>query len=727
MRAPTLILLLLCALNAPVDAQHLNFSALRDSLARVEDTALVRRLELDRRPVRKPTAADHIRHGLTALRLYDLTGDHNASKRARAAFESALKQNGADAWAQFGLGVALASSPEAKPVNEGGKRGTFVLDDVAKKLSGNDPRSRARRAFTAAMQAVPPVAGAARGLADLGLKTQNRETLEDALTGLSALAANQQAAPEDLLALASVYNALNDTANSIAAADRARAALGTAAADYAAAIARMRTAGHEDAGFALYKQAIERAAPSELDDFYYDIIPLLEKREREQWLTYDVATRRDKLAKFWDVRAALGGVTNTQRVAEHFKRLAIAQQRYLRTAEFGVPSNSLILIPAQMRSRFDDRGDIYVRHGEPAQIVRTPSYEHQNESWLYILPDRSTRLYHFLKYPDFGEFVLPYSLPCGGDFWDDRAHIDARGARLALPASCSFYTMSSFNADWRHDAWNALETDTHHPNFVRELPFLYDLYTFRGTPGKTTVVAAFAVPANALETTNAQEGRVRYRFDLSLILADTASGTVSRTDDSSTVVVARPLSREDVLRAHLEVQVPPSPTTLQRVIVTDPTMPGIGQLYGGPFPIPDYSGKQLMVSSIAMGQPNATRGWTRGNVTLALVPTGQFAHGSFSLYYEIYNLPSGHRYTTEVVIERVDKSTGAKLRELLGGKSDIRVKFEGESTADASGTQRELREIQAALGKGRFRMTVTVRDNENGQTAKSSRVFVIPD
>lgn len=46
---------------------------------------------------------------------------------------------------------------------------------------------------------------------------------------------------------------------------------------------------------------------------------------------------------------------------------------------------------------------------------------------------------------------------------------------------------------------------------ARPLPFFYDLYTFRGEHGGTTVVAAFAVPVERLERER-EDGEVRYRF-----------------------------------------------------------------------------------------------------------------------------------------------------------------------------------------------------------------------
>jgi hypothetical protein len=250
------------------------------------------------------------------------------------------------------------------------------------------------------------------------------------------------------------------------------------------------------------------------------------------------------------------------------------------------------------------------------------------------------------------------------------------------------------------------------------LPFFYDLYTFRGGTGSTAVVAAFAVPAGRLRREE-YGGAVRHRFDVTLVLADTALRTVFRTDDSVFVSLPRPLSGGHLLFTHIEVQAPPSRTTVQRVIMTDATAPGFGQLYTSGFPIPDYSGSHLMLSDIALAQPGAHAGWRRGNATLALLPTGQFPEAAFDVYYEIYNLPAGHRYSTEIAVERVDGS-GA-----VPDAGPVRVRYSGQSTAGPDGLLPELRRVDASVGRGRHRITVTITDERTGRSASRSRVFQV--
>lgn len=252
------------------------------------------------------------------------------------------------------------------------------------------------------------------------------------------------------------------------------------------------------------------------------------------------------------------------------------------------------------------------------------------------------------------------------------------------------------------------------------LPFFYDLYTFRGEGGSTRVIASFAVPVERLERED-DARQVRYRFDVTLVLVDTALHSVSRTDDSVYVRVPDPLSGGHLLHTHVELDAPPSQHTLQRVLMFDATKPGIGQLYDAPFPIRDYRGRELMLSDIALGLPGAESGWERNGVTLALLPTSQFPQSSFDVYYEVYNLPAGHDYTTDVSVERV---AGEGSADPLDDRA-VHTRFVDESRAGPDDALAELRRVDASLDRGRYRLTVTVTDETTGETARRARLFQV--
>jgi hypothetical protein len=514
----SILLVLLAATSAPASPQGSDFSAFRDSLTALRDATELRRLEVARRPTKNAAPSDYVAHGLIALRLYDLTGDALANKTAKLDFEAALKQSPGLGWAQFGLGITLASSPEAKPVNEGGKPGFFVTDDVVRRVLKQDPRSRARRAFSAALQAEPPVQAAARQLADLAVIAQDGDALEEARGALQKLAGADQAQPSDYEALSRVESAMGQSEAAIVAADRAVEAGATSGALYTAAQARL-IAGQKEAGQKLYHDAIQSASDEDLERYFADVKSVATEVEKARWSSADAAARRNLLDGFFEIRAALGGVRTPDRLAEHFQRLAYVKQHFQRRSSMGAPpENAFLWLLAKDRSSYDDRGVIYLRHGAPTEQIRTLTDMGQpnNESWYYRRPDGSARMFHFFQLR--GDYVLPHRLPCATqEFFRDRATRDARLGMEGLRCSpFSSMSMESYSADMREVFHEALTTDTHFPRFLKDLPFFYDLYTFRGPEKSTAIVAAFAVPASALEITSEQSG-VRYRFDVSLI------------------------------------------------------------------------------------------------------------------------------------------------------------------------------------------------------------------
>jgi hypothetical protein len=252
---------------------------------------------------------------------------------------------------------------------------------------------------------------------------------------------------------------------------------------------------------------------------------------------------------------------------------------------------------------------------------------------------------------------------------------------------------------------------------VRPLPFLYDLYTFRGAAG-TTVVAAYAVEAGELLWESV--GRdVRYRFDVSLVLTDTILRSVINRHDSVYVQMRRPLAADHLLFTTIEVEAEPSTAMQKRVYMYNATAPGIGQLYTSPFVIPDYSGSRLMLSDIALGQADARSGWRRGNVNLALLPSREFPGSAFEVYYEIYNMPRGHAYRTEIAVAEVGAANARADRPM------VRLSFGGEAPAAPMTTLPELRRVETLLPRGDYRIEVTVTDLETGASASRSRTFEV--
>jgi hypothetical protein len=297
-------------------------------------------------------------------------------------------------------------------------------------------------------------------------------------------------------------------------------------------------------------------------------------------------------------------------------------------------------------------------------------------------------------------------------------------ARLKLACRNEF-DRRSISAEVRRDAYEGLRTDSDAPSFERDLPFAVDLFSFRGADGLTEVTAALLFPGEALSLRSFADAGVAYALDLTLIVADTAAGRVTRVDTTATARAARPLGDGELLRTHLSLSSTPTGSAVQRVIAREHDSPAHGRMVGGPFEVMDFTGDTLMVSDVVLASTAPDGPFRRGDVALTLVPTREFPGGAFRAYYEVYGLSGGDVYSTELRIDRVRGAVGRAVHGLFGSGSAIRLRFTDEAAPDETGAQKEVRRIETALDEGRYRMTVTLTRDGATRSVTREREFTV--
>jgi hypothetical protein len=726
MRGLLLALPLLSIQPVAIAAQRFVPENFRDSLALVSDTAGLRRAA-------SMTAADAtglLAKGLAALRLYALTLHESDATRALAAFDEATQLERDNAWAWYGLGLAWSARAERPPPK-------VVAGQALAEALGLDAGSRALRAFRRALEVDPGFSPAAESIVPLAIARRDRAALDHARRVLAADEQNGRFAVDALLALADAEAALGNLDAAASAATRA-ATLANNRADQPVASYRLATVlflhGDDERGANAWFAAIDSLTTALEARVFADLETVADDHERERWQGSDRRARQLFLRTFWDVRAALAGVSTAERIGSHYRRLAGARDRFPRRRKWGAPpANALLLERPDLP--FDDRGLIFIRHGEPDHIVRTPNaFAPPSESWVYRQPDGGFRVLHFDNYASgtrslgvvgnpeatageggmgdaYNEYVLIYNLPCDAQWAGDRAAYDRRLALLR----CNEFDRRSISAEVRRDARAALRTDSDHPDYSRDLPFAFDAFTFRGSNRLTDVTTAIVVSADTLDTTAGAA------LDLSLILADTLFSRVTRLD--TTVRWPTPPAAGALLRLHATQAVSPGMAVAQRLALRDAFNPAHGRLAGASLEIPDYSGSQLMISDIVLASPDSAGTFRRGDVSLSLVPTREFPAAAFHVFYEVYNLAADAAYETELVLERRQGGLGGTLRRLLSGGSVVQLRFRDVAPGDP--TVRELRRIEAALPAGDYRLRIRVTDRSTGQRSEQSREFTV--
>jgi hypothetical protein len=115
-------------------------------------------------------------------------------------------------------------------------------------------------------------------------------------------------------------------------------------------------------------------------------------------------------------------------------------------------------------------------------------------------------------------------------------------------------------------------------------------------------------------------------------------------------------------------------------------------------------------------------------VRLNLLPPRQItSEQMFSLFYEIYNLPTGDRYRTEIEIQPVGGSGLLRgVKRLFGGRAgEVRLSFEEQSNSNLAGTDQELRRVTADLSPGRYKVNVRVTNLRTQEVASREKLFLV--
>ena len=749
----------LLVLAADAQAQNItSVDAFRATLAKDSNVVELRKREAVLRPQVKTSVEAMLERGLVLMRLYELERQDKDISQARSDLERGADRNPGDARLQYAYGLSNAIGHGVRIWSPFGILKGMVLSQSVAEVIKLDPVSKAKGSFKKALAADPLLKGAALGLAALSLEGRDKDNLQVAAKALQHIKDKQQGGAEVATALSEVQAALGNleaATNAATAATELEAASSTALRAQAAALLR-QTARLED-GARAYFEGVEHLDAEAAKLYFDDVLPIANDRERADWAAADLNARKDWLKRFWNVRAASGGVTVSERMAEHYTRLALAHERYRRTGKRGaVPGGALVKEKYDEEALpFDDRGLILVRHGEPDEVVRTSDVDlRPNESWVYRSGPRPV-LYNFVVLRDGTDYRLVDDVLLALDpstqgipaeaavkLLQDRQKYEPRYAALAsqfdaITSMSRRHTIEGAmgNAaerrqrvaqEMREVALEGLETDSDQPDFTGELPFYYDLYSFKGANNQTHVTVAAAIPGTSVSARQIGSQFI-YAIKASLILIDTATYEIVRKDTVYSMRADRALGPNEHLRLHIDLPASYTKAGLHRVVLRDLVTPGKGQLYGGAADIKNFTGPSLMLSDIVLAEPdNGT--WRRGDAKLGLVPPRQFMEGKpLRLFYEIYNLPAESSYRTEINMESVEGESGfGRIKKLFGGKGNgVQVQFDGVANPNADGIIQELRQVTAQVKPGKYRVTVRVTNLANQQSVRSETMFVV--
>jgi hypothetical protein len=347
----------------------------------------------------------------------------------------------------------------------------------------------------------------------------------------------------------------------------------------------------------------------------------------------------------------------------------------------------------------DDRGVIYVRHGEPAKRASyAGSDSDPNESWLYPT-DTGPRIFHFVGLAT--PTTLVEQLPLNPELLASRGGLDLRYERMAADAAKYRLSPTLREQDrslGREAIAAATTTDTYPLRFDRDLtPVVQALGVREGLGGEGQILVVFAAKGASLPSRKAgADPRIVYPVRLRIIAWGKGTGTVYRMDTTRMFATGRTLGGDEFLTGQAKLPVPAGNYQV-RIVVCDERME-VGAAVGlDSLTVPDLDAGELAMSEPVLGRAGSGQLWISPSDTVQLNPLNAYPVGSrVEVYYQVGGMKPGRSYETTIEVRR-------------RGKGDrVSAEFKEENLGP-----KIVRFRTIALGKlpaGEYVLTVTIKE-----------------
>lgn len=715
----------------PADRAALD--AFRDSLAQAEDTTSLRTLERQWIQVARNNRDDpmiHLRLGFLALRLGDL-GAGGAHEAAASEFEWArdLKPDWPYPW--YGVGLAEARIGDSQ----------IALVSGLKTMLGKDALTKSAISFARAAAIDPSFVDGLTELGSTALRQRVNVKLDVALEALRLAATTSAGRHPDVLLVRGRVEREVGSVDSALAAFRGYLAAGGEPGLGHLEVARTEFILGRLEGQAPYYEGAASDAPVAVSAYRNDLAYIAPDSVLAAFDAVAGSARVEFLRRFWDDRDALDLRPPGERMREHYRRLGYARKNFVLVGYRRV--YDITEIWRSGSTEFDDRGLIYIRHGEPTDRASyTAPNINPNESWRYAKPDGDL-LFHFTAVNDVQDFRLVESVL---DVLGYEARVSSAYAGLVAedPNSPAVQLLVSrerlsplysrlqsagrgasarFQAEerdlTRRSVAEGTTSDSYDLRFARELASVTQVLAVAGPDGGGAALITYAIPGRALDGLASERGTiypVRIRF-----VATGPDGVVARLDTTRVFLARTPVPAAEHLVGQVTLPVPAG-TWAWRLSVQEGEHAGM-VTPTGVITIPRMDGGALGLSDPLLGSATGGLSWRPTPAdTVPLNPVRRFWSGQdLDLYYEVAGLLRGEQFRTEIAINRADRvnadalASGKLLKDAV-----LTLRFDEEAGGPMLRTQRtiDLRKLRP----GDYTLSVIVTDASR-RVARRSQSF----
>ena len=747
-RAPLVLLVSLIAaaalpLAAQSPADRAGIEALRDSLSAVTDSAGLRGLEATTIAVARQRRDDpliHLRLGFIGYRLGELTSGKSHYDDAAGEFEWAAELQPDWPYPWYGLGLAELAMGES----------SMLAVENLRQMLGKDYLSKAARAFAHATELDPSFASAVVDLANTALTQRIKPRLDVALSAVRLAAASPAGRHAEVQLVRGRVEREAGEADSALAGFRAYLAVGGDSGVGLLELARtLYFARRAPDGWAAYLAGARAAtsAPA-LTSYRADLSWIADSAELGAFDALpDPGARARWLEQFWTRRDVVEARDAGERLSEHYRRWFYARRSFRLVSRHRHYDITEVYRAKQLE--FDDRGVIYLRHGEPDRRARFTCTQLEdpngegcaaNESWLYRRKgDGGDLIFHFAARGDVQDYKLIESLvdalgfrnavragafsdPQVSELYATREEFGPLYGRVGHSLNAPGNALAQDRAQGRRSIALGTTTDSYAQRFDQPL----DVVASEFVIGDTLHVV-FAVPGERLSgEPGGGGGGLLYPLHFRVIVSDSADGVVARLDTLRVFGARQPLRQPAYLTGRLALPVP-SGRYRYRLLVTTPDGTAGDLVRQDSLDVHALAAGRFAVSDVVVGREGSGLVWvSEGIDTVRLNPLNRFPEGSAAeLYYEVYGLARGAPYHTVVRLEREGRrSLFGAIRGLFGG-GGAAVLLEFDAAAEGAVTRVHRGVALQGVGKGTYRLTVVIADPASGVRVTRTRRFQV--
>ncbi len=429
---------------------------------------------------------------------------------------------------------------------------------------------------------------------------------------------------------------------------------------------------------------------------------------------------------FWTKRNPYPAEQSNARIAEHYKRLVYAEQWFEQFGRKTFASETMPLDFPQayfLNEEFNDKGIIYLRHGEPHQKIVTarsgPELAESNESWLYHATDEYPQMLFDFFVPRGGHITEWRLTPVLSDpgMWEDRMEYSHAYLRLIQSQSAAGRMQSFSRATDEGKQMVSAGISSDRFSYTKELTYYespISFTCFRGAYGKTLVSLGYVIaPAEVGKAfpDSVKEFAVAAEYSM----YDSAWKTVASSQKEQRYT--RRAGNGDVMIESFRAAVEPD-----SYLVAWQARPVDGnQVFSHKQRVfvPDFSGSSLMMSDLelayAIGAAGGTSGFTMGSLSVVPNPLGRCPlNRPLYLYFEAYNLAKDAKGKTAYTVEyqltslELEKSFLARML-TTNRKTSITVPSERAGNEEWSPEYVAI--DVSGLEPGKYQLQVKLTDN----------------